>query len=86
MEIEFTEIAKEHLNQWKRSGNKTILKKNENLLKSIDKEPFTGLGKPKLLKYNWAGLWYRRINQKDRLVYQVKTGTIVIYSLKGYYK
>jgi len=85
MEIEFTQIAKEHLNEWKKSGNKATLKKIETLIKSISKEPFSGLGKPELLKYNWAGFWSRRINQEDRLVYQVKNGIIIIYSLKGHY-
>lgn len=85
MEIKFTQIAKEHLNEWKRSGNKIVLKKIENLLTSINKEPFNGLGKPELLKYDWAGFWSRRINQEHRLVYQVKNGIIVVYSLKGHY-
>ena len=85
MEIEFTDTAKEHLGTWKRSGNKTIQKKIENLLKSIEKDPFKGLGKPELLKYNWAGFWSRRINEEHRLVYMVKNEIIIVYSLKGHY-
>ncbi len=86
MEIEFTQIAQEHLNEWKKSGNKAVMKKIENLLNSIKKDPFTGLGKPELLKYSWAGFWSRRINQEHRLVYNVKDEIITIYALRGHYK
>ena len=86
MEIEFTHTAREHLNEWKRSGNKVVMKKIENLLESIEKDPFTGLGKPEILKYNWAGFWSRRINREHRLVYNVDDEVITVYSLKGHYK
>jgi len=38
--------------------------------------PFTGIGKPELLKHELAGCWSRRITQEHRLVYRVTQGRI----------
>ena len=85
MEIEFTLKAEEDVEFWKKAGNKVILKKIRNLLDSIQKTPFEGIGKPEQLKYEWVGYWSRRINQEHRLVYEVYSGKIIIHSLKGHY-
>lgn len=41
------------------------------LLKSIDRAPFEGIGKPELLKFNLSGYWPGRINDGHGLVYKV---------------
>ncbi|MBI2968696.1 MAG: Txe/YoeB family addiction module toxin [Bacteroidetes bacterium] len=65
----------------KKTHQKIIL-----LIRDIDRSPFTGIGKPEPLKYQLAGFWSRRINNKDRLVYQISPGDeIVIASCKGHY-
>ncbi len=61
------------------------LKKINSLLKSIQREPFTGEGKPEPLKDSPEGEWSRRINEKDRLVYTVSDENIVITQCKGHY-
>ena len=86
MEIAFTDKAKEHLAEWKTSGNKAAMKKIEALLVNIKETPFTGIGKPEELKYNWAGFWSRRITSEHRLIYNIENETIIVYSLKGHYK
>ncbi|MGH7863161.1 MAG: Txe/YoeB family addiction module toxin [Candidatus Dormibacteraceae bacterium] len=56
------------------------------MLKLIDAgvaEPFKGIGKPEPLKHWLAGCWSRRVNEVDRLVYQVKADRIE--SLQGCY-
>lgn len=86
MEIIYSEEAQKDIDYWKRSGNKVIQKKIQELLFAIEKDPFNGIGKPEALKHNLTGLWSRRINQEHRLVYQVQDKeTIKIYSLKGHY-
>lgn len=86
MEIIYSEEAQEDIVYWKRSGNKVVQKKIQELLSAIEKDPFKGIGKPEALKHNLTGLWSRRINQEHRLVYQVQDNeTIKIYSLKGHY-
>lgn len=86
MEIEFTDKAKLHLSEWKKSGNRAVMKKIEALLINISETPFKGIGKPEELKYNWAGFWSRRITDEHRLIYNVTEGMITVYSVKGHYK
>ena len=85
MEIEFTLIALEDLDYFKKSGNQSILKKVRNLLESIQESPFTGIGKPEALKYDQTGNWSRRINQEHRLIYEVQENRILVHSLRGHY-
>jgi toxin YoeB len=40
-------------------------------VREVQREPFSGLGKPEPLKRELSGCWSRRINQEHRLVYQV---------------
>jgi len=53
----------------------------------LENTPFHGIGKPEKLKHQFSGLWSRRINQKDRLIYKVneKIVTIFIVSAMGHY-
>ena len=57
MEIEFTQRAFKDLQDWKKSGNKKIIKRITELTASILETPFTGIGKPEPLKYQYAGKW-----------------------------
>ena len=85
MQIDFTEAADKELQFLVKSGNQVVLKKIVELIKSIDESPFTGIGKPEPLKYEFAGCWSRRINKEHRLIYEVKANSILIHSLKGHY-
>ncbi|MFA4851325.1 MAG: Txe/YoeB family addiction module toxin [Bacteroidales bacterium] len=81
----FASIAQKDYEQWARYNTKMFAKINE-LINDIDHHPFTGLGKPEPLKYELAGFWSRRINSKDRLVYQISPyNEIIIISCKGHY-
>ncbi|WP_208864677.1 Txe/YoeB family addiction module toxin [Mucilaginibacter gossypiicola] len=57
------------------------------LLHAISQDPFSGIGKPEMLKHNLTGLWSRRINQEHRIIYEVleEEKTIKIHSLRGHY-
>ena len=57
MQIEFTSEAKNDFDYWVKTGNKSILKKIGQLIESIEKNPFEGLGKPEPLKHSLAGKW-----------------------------
>jgi len=48
-------------------------------------EPFEGLHRPKPLVGSLKGFWSIRINQKDRLVYQVEGNRLLIASIEGHY-
>jgi toxin YoeB len=70
---------------WLENDTKT-LQKIHRLLKDIDRSPFDGLGKPEPLKFDLSGYWSRRINEADRLIYKVETGSIIVIAGKNYYQ
>jgi len=49
MEIIYSDEAKQDIEYWKRSGNKIIQKKIQQLLTAIEESPFDGIGKPEQL-------------------------------------
>lgn len=89
MEVIYTPQAIEDLKYWKRSGNKAIQRKIEQLIVAIQERPFAGIGKPEPLKYELLGSWSRRINSEHRIIYQIyENNTILILeiqSLRGHY-
>ncbi|OAQ39913.1 toxin of toxin-antitoxin system [Pedobacter psychrophilus] len=85
MEIIFHGKAKKDFDYWKKSGNKSVQIKIEELLRDIISNPFQGIGKPEQLKYELSGQWSRRINNEHRIIYDVDFETINVYSLKGHY-
>ena len=90
MEVIYSPKAINDLIFWKKSGNKVIQKKIEQLIIAIQENPFSGIGKPEPLKYELSGSWSRRINEEHRIIYEIYDNeTIVILeiqSLKGHYK
>jgi len=55
MEIELTTRAQEDLEYWSGTGNALVLKKIRTLLENILETPFSGIGKPELLKHELSG-------------------------------
>lgn len=62
-----------------------MLKRINQLVKDIRRNPFEGIGKPEPLKGNLTGFWSRRIDDEHRLVYMVEDNRIIIISCKGHY-
>lgn len=77
--------AKADLEFWVKSGNKPVLLKIAQLLDAVSKTPYEGIGKPEPLKYSLLGCWSRRIDKEHRLVYEVLSDEIIVFSLKGHY-
>ena len=69
---------------WQTQDKKTLKKINE-LLKDIDRNGYTGIGKPEPLKGNWTGRWSRRIDDKNRIVYVIENGIIKILQCGTHY-
>lgn len=67
------------------SENKQILKRINQLVKDIERNPFRGIGKPEPLKGELSGFWSRRIDSVHRLVYRVNDEFVEILSCKGHY-
>lgn len=84
MTIKLTEKALEDFSYFSKNETK-LLKKIFELLHNIQKEPFTGLGKPEPLKYELKGYWSRRINDEHRFVYKIENEEIIIVSCRFHY-
>ena len=83
--VDISDKADEDITFHKKSGNKAVLNKLLVLLNELAEHPFTGTGKPELLKYGLSGLWSRRINHEHRLVYEVDDERVLVLSAKGHY-
>lgn len=70
-----------------RDQDKVLHKALCKLLKEMLRgDPALGLGKPEQLRHNLAGLWSRRISQKDRLIYKFDDQSIYILAIGGHYQ
>ena len=63
------------------------LKKINCLLESIQATPRAGIGRPKPLKGEFKGCWSRRIDLKNRLVYEIDDAaqTVTLLACRGHY-
>ena len=70
---------------WQTQDKKTLLKINK-LVKDIERNGLSeGSGKPEPLRYRKG--WSRRIDEKNRLVYDMdENGNILIASCRGHYE
>ena len=82
--LTFTPEAFDNYKEWAISDKK-IFKKINDLIQSIDRTPFEGIGKPEPLKYKYTGYWSRRITDEHRLVYTVNETEVMIISCKYHY-
>jgi toxin YoeB len=82
--IAFLPRGFDEFNQWA-INDKKIYAKIVTLIKDIQRDPFSGLGKPEALKYELSGLWSRRITDEHRLVYIIAPEEVVIVSCRFHY-
>ncbi len=69
---------------WQGQDKKTLKRINQ-VIKDIQRTPFEGIGKPESLKANLTGFWSRRIDDTNRLVYEITSTQINIISCRYRY-
>ncbi|MDX2375204.1 Txe/YoeB family addiction module toxin [Microbacterium sp. LRZ72] len=69
---------------WQTQDRKTLKRINQ-LIADILRDPFTGIGKPEQLRHVLSGAWSRRIDSANRLVYYVTDDRIVILQAREHY-
>ncbi|MBU0657095.1 MAG: Txe/YoeB family addiction module toxin [Gammaproteobacteria bacterium] len=84
MRIIFSSKAWEDYVHWQQTDKK-ILKRINELIKAISREPFDGIGKPEPLRHGLSGYWSRRINDEHRLVYKVEGEDLLIAMCRYHY-
>ncbi|BEP30213.1 Txe/YoeB family addiction module toxin [Helicovermis profundi] len=78
----FSERAWKEYIYWQGQDRKTLKRINQ-ILKDIERNGNGGIGKAEPLKYCKG--WSKRIDECNRLVYDLKDGIIEIIQCKGHY-
>lgn len=81
----FTDEAWGQYQYWLRT-DRQVLKRLNTLLEDTSRHPFTGIGKPEMLRASLSGHWSRRITDEHRLVYRVEDDTLVIIACRFHYE
>jgi len=80
--------ALKELKKLTKSGRKNDINKMYEILEELKIHPTTGIGNPEQLKYDLSGKWSRRINKKDRIIYEIieePEHLVVVVSALGHY-
>jgi len=86
--VEITEKAANDMLKIKRYGAKSDIKKIDKILHELSNHPQIGIGNPERLKHELSGFWSRRLNKKDRLIYEIieePENLVVVISALGHY-
>jgi toxin YoeB len=88
VKLQWSDEAWEDYQYWRRTDVATW-KLVKALIRYTQQRPFRGLGRPKALQLKLKGYWSRHINEKDRLVYRVRSrgGKLILEILqcRGHY-
>ena len=85
--VEISSKARKELRFHQNSGNKSDIRKIEQIFLELSITPYEGTGNPEPLKYQLSGYWSRRINLKDRIIYRVfeERVLVLVVSAIGHY-
>ncbi|MDX2130131.1 MAG: Txe/YoeB family addiction module toxin [Chloroherpetonaceae bacterium] len=84
MNYVFSDEAWEDYLFWQKTDPKKVKRINEIIL-DIARNPYTGIGKPEPLKHKYQGFWSRRIDEEHRLIYQPTKDSILIAKCRFHY-
>ncbi len=69
---------------WQGQDKKTLKRINA-LIDAIVREPFIGIGKPEALRGDLTGCWSRRIDDVNRIIYEVNDSELKIVACRFHY-
>lgn len=81
--IKISKSAEKDLSLLKKSGKKSDMDKVSSFFKELSVDPRAGTGRPEQLKHYNGEVWSRRINQKDRFVYEIYEGEVLIVVIQA---
>lgn len=74
----------EDLRHWVETERRVALRLMD-LVESVLRDPFQGIGKPEPLKHLGPGLWSRRLTQEHRLIYLVERDRVTFLKARYHY-
>ena len=81
--IKISKAAEKDLSLLKKSGKKSDIEKVNTIFEEIEENPRLGIGKPEQLKHYDGEVWSRRINKKDRFVYEIYEDEILVVVIQA---
>lgn len=82
--LKFTDEGWDSYVYWQTQDRKTLKRIND-LVKDMQRDPFAGIGKPEPLKHGLSGCWSRRIDESNRFVYMVNDAELIVISCRYHY-
>ena len=82
--LKFTDEGWDSYVYWQTQDRKTLKRLND-LVKDVQRDPFAGIGKPEPLKHGLSGCWSRRIDESNRFVYMVNDAELIVISCRYHY-
>ena len=79
----FSKNALEDIRSHRKSGDKAVLMKIDQLLNELLLHPATCTGQPEKLKHELSGKFSRRISRKHRLVYEIDENAKSVHVLSA---
>lgn len=76
--------CREDLRYWVDTNRKMALRLLD-LMEAALRDPYEGIGKPEHLKHLGGNVWSRRINEVDRLVYEVFSDRVEFLQARYHY-
>ena len=70
---------------WQTQDKKTLRRINR-LIQDIERNGYSGMGKPEPLKYEWSGYWSVRIDDSNRIVFRIKDNKLEIAQCGSHYR
>ena len=88
MKLDFSKKATIELIEINKRCSRQIINRIRSLLDEIEEHPRWGTGKPERLKHFDGETWSRRIDRKNRIIYEIyeEKSTVFVLSLTGHYE
>lgn len=85
--IHFESQADKDIKKILKSAKQSEIEKLRNIVFELENHPSSGTGKPEQLRFELSGYWSRRLNKKDRIIYEIneKEAIVTILSALGHY-
>lgn len=76
--VAISDRAKKDLLHIRKSGQKTVIRKVEQIFLELSEHPYSGTGHPEPLRYLSGNIWSRRIDKKNRLRYLIQDEVLIV--------
>lgn len=85
--VVYSDDAQAQLKAIKKAGDRAVMAKIQRLVIELSEHPAIGTGKPEQLKHELSGLWFRRIDKKNRIVYEIEEEQMFVHIVRlvGHY-